>query len=96
MEEERVPLTFNFTAKALRELDELKDLCGITKRVNLIRAALRWLQITTVKVKKEKAPVMFETSTGLQEVKFEEFLERVETLSEEDFRKMWGSDPIPD
>ena len=63
-------LQLDFSAEALRELDELRQDTGLSTRAELIRQALRLLQWTVAETQKKNSTILVERDGKLREVVF--------------------------
>ena len=63
-------LQLDFSADALRDLDELREETGLPTRAELIRQALRLLQWTVTETQTKNATILVEKEGKLREVVF--------------------------
>lgn len=63
----RVRLQFDFSLEAVRDLDEIKDVMGLTSRVDVVKQALGLLQ-WAVRVRQRDAELLIEEKDGAQKV----------------------------
>ena len=49
---EKVRIQLDFSPNAVKELDEMKDLMGVSSRAEVVRQALHWMRWTVLNVSK--------------------------------------------
>ena len=63
-------LQLDFTAEALRDLDELRQTTGLPNRAEVIRQALRFLQWTIHEAQQNEANLLIEKDGKMRQIVF--------------------------